>query len=380
MENKKYDFIIVGAGLYGATFNYLARKAGYKCLIIDKRNHVGGNIYCDLVEGIPVHKYGAHIFHTSNKEIWDFVCDKCVMMPFINSPMAVYKDEIYNLPFNMNTFSKMFGVKTPEEAKKIIAAEIKNSCIGDTPQNLAEQAISLCGKTIFTKLIKEYTEKQWGRSCSELSPDIIKRIPLRFTYDNNYFNDTYQGIPLGGYNTLIDNLLLNTEVVLNTEYTKDFEVLADRIIYTGPIDEYYDYKYGKLDWRTVKFENEVLDIKDYQGNAVVNYTSHKHPYTRIIEHKHFDKCCAGYDKDKTVISKEYSVEWKSGMEPYYPVQNDITRQLYNKYKSIKNDKVIFAGRLGEYKYYDMDDTIEKAMFDFDKIHNNLKKYVINVKK
>ena len=364
---SKYDFIIVGSGLYGATFNYLAKLNGKSCLIIERRPHVGGNIYTPIVDDIPVHKYGAHIFHTHDKTVWDFVCSKCTMIPFVNSPIAIYKDEVYNLPFNMNTFSKLFGVVTPEQAKNVINEEIKNSGITD-PKNLEEQAISLVGETIYRKLIKEYTEKQWGRDCKELDPSIIKRLPVRFSYDNNYFNDLYQGIPAGGYNELINNLIGDTEVLLNTDYlsNKDYyNNLGNTVIYTGAIDEYFDFCYGNLEWRKVSFVDTKYDTQNYQGNAVLNFTSHDKPYTRSIEHKFFDTTGVGFNKPVTIVSEEYSAEWKPGDEPYYPVNTPNNESLLKQYQELAKTlpNVKFAGRLGSYKYFDMDDTIMQAMSD-----------------
>lgn len=363
MENK-YDFVIVGSGLFGATFNYLARKHGFSCIIIEKRPHIGGNVYTPIVDGIPIHQYGAHIFHTHRKDIWDFVCDRCEMVPFINSPIAIYKDEVYNLPFNMNTFSKLFGVITPEEAKRKIEEEIKEAGITE-PKNLEEQAISLVGRTIYEKLIKEYTEKQWGRDCKELDPSIIKRLPVRFSYDNNYFNDLYQGIPKGGYNELIKNLIGDTEVI-TADYLEDkqrFDAMGRRVVYTGPIDAYFNYSEGLLEWRRVEFKTHRYECQNYQGNAVLNYTSHDKPFTRTIEHKFFDRTGDGFNSNITYVSEEYSSEWTPGQEPYYPVNNEKNMETLNKYKALAaNEKnVIFGGRLGEYKYYDMDDTIINAM-------------------
>ena len=362
MENK-YDFVIVGSGLFGATFNYLARQFGFSCIIIEKRAHLGGNIYTPIIDGIPIHQYGAHIFHTHRKDIWDFVCNKCEMVPFINSPIAIYKDEVYNLPFNMNTFSKLFGVITPEEAKRKIEEEIKEAGITE-PKNLEEQAISLVGRTIYEKLIKEYTEKQWGRDCKELDPSIIKRLPVRFSYDNNYFNDLYQGIPKGGYNDLIKNLIGDTEVIF-ADYLAEkdkFDAMGRRVVYTGPIDAYFNYSEGLLEWRRVEFKTYKYDCQNYQGNAVLNYTSHDKPFTRTIEHKFFDRTGEGFNSDVTYVSEEYSSEWKPGQEPYYPINNEKNMETLNKYKALAaNEKnVIFGGRLGEYKYYDMDDTIINA--------------------
>ena len=366
MENK-YNFVIVGSGLFGATFNYLAKQNGYSCIIIEKRSHIGGNVYTPIIDGIPIHQYGAHIFHTHRKDIWDFVCDKCAMVPFVNSPIAIYKDEVYNLPFNMNTFSKLFGIVTPAEAKKRIAEEIKEAGIVE-PKNLEEQAISLVGRTIYEKLIKEYTEKQWGRDCKELDPSIIKRLPVRFSYDNNYFNDLYQGIPKGGYNELIRNLIGDTEVI-TADYLAEkdkFDAMGNIVVYTGPIDEYFNYSEGLLEWRRVEFKTYRYDCQNYQGNAVLNYTSHDKPYTRTIEHKFFDLTGIGFNSDITYVSEEYSSEWKPGQEPYYPINNEKNMETLNKYKAlVSNEKnVIFGGRLGEYKYYDMDDTIINAMNAF----------------
>lgn len=360
----KYDYLIVGAGLFGAVCAYELTKKGKTCLVIDKRNHIGGNIYCENVEGINVHKYGAHIFHTSNKKTWKYINKFADFNNFVNSPMAVYKDEIYNLPFNMNTFSKMWNIKTPQEAQKIIE-EQKKKYKTENPQNLEEQALNLVGKDVYEKLIKGYTEKQWGRDCKDLPAFIIKRLPLRFTYDNNYFNDRYQGIPIGGYNKIIEKMLKRSEVRLNTSFTDLKDVKYSKLIYTGPIDEYFNFELGKLEYRTVEFKNELLDQENYQGVAVVNYTERKVPYTRIIEHKHFE-----FGKQpKTVISKEYPTEWKEGMEPYYPINNERNNELFEKYKQkaekIKN--VFFGGRLGMYKYFDMDKTIEAALEFVEKL-------------
>ncbi|MBQ1993932.1 MAG: UDP-galactopyranose mutase [Lachnospiraceae bacterium] len=355
----KYDYLVVGAGLFGAVFAHEAKKAGKNCLVIDKREHIGGNVYTEDVEGIQVHKYGAHIFHTSDKKIWDYVNQFAEFNNYINSPVAVYGDELYNLPFNMNTFSKMWGIKTPDEAKEIIAKQIAELNI-DEPANLEEQALKLVGRDVYEKLIKGYTQKQWGRECTELPAFIIKRLPLRFTYDNNYFNDRYQGIPVDGYTAMVEKMLEGTEVRLSTDYfdVKD-EIEADKVIYTGMIDSYYDYKLGVLEYRSVRFETEKLDCENYQGNAVVNYTAADVPYTRIIEHKHFN-----FGKQPvTVISREYSSEWKKGDEPYYPVNNDRNNDLYEQYKKLAESegKVIFGGRLGQYKYYDMDKVIAAAL-------------------
>lgn len=371
--NTKYDFLIIGAGLFGATFAYRAHQAGKKCIVIDKRPHIGGNVYCENREGINVHKYGAHIFHTSNKVVWDFVNSFVEFNRYTNSPVANYQGHLYNLPFNMNTFYQMWGVTTPEQAQAKIEAqktEILEKMKAEgitTPRNLEEQALTLIGKDIYEKLIKGYTEKQWGRKCTELPAFIIKRLPVRFVYDNNYFNDKYQGIPIGGYNKLIEGLLSGIEVKLNIDFFHDREKwteMAEKIVFTGQIDEFYNYCYGKLEYRTVHFEEETLDIPNYQGNAVINYTERNVPYTRIIEHKHFETFGqAVYDNPKTVISKEYSIEWKDGMEPYYPINDDTNSSLYAKYKSLadKEKNVIFGGRLAEYKYYDMAPTIEQAL-------------------
>lgn len=357
----KYDYLVVGAGLFGSVFAYEAKKRGKTCLVIDKRPHIGGNVYCEEIEGINVHKYGAHIFHTSNKKIWEYVNQFAEFNNYINSPVAVYKDELYNLPFNMNTFSKMWNIRTPQEAKDIIAAQIRELHIKE-PKNLEEQALSLAGRDVYEKLVKGYTEKQWGRDCTELPAFIIKRLPLRFTYDNNYFNDRFQGIPMGGYTKIIEKMLDGIDVRVNTDYfefIKENPSVADKILFTGMIDEFYDYKLGALEYRSVRFETEVLDCDNYQGNAVVNYTEREVPYTRIIEHKHFEFGT----QEKTVISREYSSEWKVGMEPYYPVNNDQNNQLFEEYKKLaaKEENVIFGGRLGNYQYYDMDKVIEAAL-------------------
>ncbi len=358
---KHYDYLVVGAGLYGAVFAYEAKKRGKEVLVIDRRDHKGGNIYCEDVNGINVHKYGAHIFHTSNKKVWEYVNQFAEFNRYTNSPVANYKGELYNLPFNMNTFNKMWGVITPQEAAAKIEEQRKEAGITE-PKNLEEQAISLVGKDIYEKLIKGYTQKQWGRKCTELPSFIIKRLPVRLTFDNNYFNDLYQGIPMGGYNVIIDKMLDGIEVELGTDYlaNKDkYENIADKIIFTGPIDEFYDYCFGPLEYRSVRFETEEFPVENYQGNAVINYTDEETPYTRIIEHKHFEFGT----QPTTVISKEYSAEWKVGDEPYYPVNNDKNAALYQKYldKSKEENKVIFGGRLGEYKYYDMDKVIESAL-------------------
>ena len=357
----KYDYLGVGAGLYGAVFAYEAKKKGKTCLVIDKRDHIAGNIYCENVSGINVHKYGAHIFHTSDKKIWEYVNQFAEFNNYINSPVARYKNELYNLPFNMNTFSKMWNIATPQEAKDIIASQIADLNITE-PKNLEEQALSLVGKDVYEKLIKGYTEKQWGRDCKDLPSFIIKRLPLRFIYDNNYFNDRYQGIPIGGYTKIVEKMLDGIEVRLNTNYLdnrEEFDAMADKIVYTGMIDQFYDYKLGVLEYRSVRFETEELPMENYQGNAVVNYTEREVPYTRIIEHKHFE-----FGKQPTtIISREYSSEWKKGDEPYYPVNNDKNNALYQQYKELadKEHKVIFGGRLGGYKYYDMDKVIAAAL-------------------
>jgi len=357
----KYDYLIVGAGPFGATFAYEANKRGKKVLVIDKRNHVGGNMYCENIENINVHKYGAHIFHTSNKKVWDYVNQFCTFNNYINSPIANYKGEIYNLPFNMNTFNKLWGVITPNEAKAKIADQIQKSGITE-PKNLEEQAISLVGKDIYEKLIKGYTEKQWGRSASELPAFIIKRLPVRYTYDNNYFNDRYQGIPEGGYNVIFDKLLKGIDIELNVDFFESKEELvkkAEKIVFTGMIDQYFDYKYGVLEYRSLKFEHEILDIENYQGNAVVNYNEREVPFTRIIEHKHFE-----FGKQqKTVITREYPAEWKQGDEPYYPVNNEKNAKIFKKYKELsdKEPNVIFGGRLANYKYYDMHHIFEVVL-------------------
>ena len=368
---KEYDYLIVGSGLFGATFSYFAKKAGKKCLVIDKRSQLGGNVYCEEVEGINVHKYGAHIFHTSNKEVWNFVNSIVEFNRYTNCPVANYKGKLYNLPFNMNTFCQMWGVTTPEEAKAKIdeqKSEAVAALNGREPQNLEEQALCLVGKDIFYTLIKEYTEKQWGRKCTELPAFIIKRLPVRMVFDNNYFNDKYQGIPVGGYNKLIDGLLegidCKTDVdFFNSEY-KDWKMFADKLVYTGAIDEYFNYSLGKLDWRTVSFKTRIEDTANFQGNAVVNYTSHEKPYTRVIEHKHFEMFGQEvYDCPKSVVSEEYSTEYKDGMEPYYPVNDERNNQLADQYRKLaaNEDNVVFGGRLAQYKYYDMAPVIEQVM-------------------
>lgn len=390
MTNHHYDYLIVGSGLFGATFAHLAHKKGKKCLVIDKRTHLGGNIYCENIEGINVHKYGAHIFHTSNKKVWEFVNSIVEFNRYTNSPVANYKGKLYNLPFNMNTFYQMWGVTTPDEAQAKIHEQkaayseelrVKNEELGllNEPHNLEEQAMLLVGKDIYERLIKGYTEKQWGRKCSELPAFIIKRLPVRLIFDNNYFNDKYQGIPVGGYNKLIDGLLEGSDTKIDVDFftdsietasgetiqlKNDWQKLADNLVFTGKIDEFYDYKFGKLNYRTVRFEQEIIDKPNYQGNAVVNYTEREIPYTRVIEHKHFEMFGQEvYDNPMTVISKEYSTEWKDGMEPYYPVNDDVNSQLYAQYKTLadKEEKVIFGGRLAEYKYYDMAPIIAKII-------------------
>lgn len=362
----EYDYLVVGSGLYGAIFAHEAVQKGKKVLVIEKRSSIGGNIYTENIEGINVHKYGAHIFHTNNKKVWSYITRFAEFNRFTNSPIANYKGEIYSLPFNMYTFNKMWGVVTPEEAEAKIAEQRKE--IVGTPKNLEEQAISLVGRDIYEKLIKGYTEKQWGRDCKELPAFIIKRLPVRFTFDNNYFNALYQGIPIGGYTKMIENLLKEVEVRLNTDYLKnkeELDKLAKKIVYTGPIDAYFNYKLGTLEYRSVRFENEFLDIKSFQGNAAVNYTDRETPWTRIIEHKWFEfgKDKNEHDIPKTIISREYSSEWKPGDEPYYPVNDEKNGKLYCEYKKLADmeSKVIFGGRLGEYKYYDMDKVIESVL-------------------
>lgn len=369
---KHYDYLIVGSGLFGATFAYRAKKMGKKCLVIDKRTQLGGNIYCQKIEGITVHVYGAHIFHTNNKQVWDFVNSIVEFNSYINSPVANYKGELYNLPFNMNTFNRMWpDVHTPAEAQAKIEeqkAEAVAALNAREPQNLEEQALCLVGKDIFYKLIKEYTEKQWGRDCKELPAFIIKRLPVRMIFDNNYFNDRYQGIPVGGYNKLIDGLLEGVECKTGVDFFKseyrDWKKYANKLVYTGAVDEYFDYSLGKLDWRTLSFRTRVEDTPNYQGNAVVNYTSHNEPYTRIIEHKHFEMFGQEvYDCQKTVVSEEYSTEYKEGMEPYYPVNDDRNNKLAADYAALaaKEQNVIFGGRLGQYKYFDMAPVIEQVL-------------------
>ncbi len=387
---EKYDYLIVGSGLFGATFAHLAHKQGKKCLVIDKRPHLGGNIYCEQIEGINVHKYGAHIFHTSNKEVWNFVNSIVEFNRYTNSPVANYKGKLYNLPFNMNTFYQMWGVTTPEEAQAKIDEQkasyseelrVKNEELGlpNEPHNLEEQAMLLVGKDIYERLIKGYTEKQWGRKCTELPAFIIKRLPVRLVFDNNYFNDKYQGIPVGGYNRLINGLLEDSDCQTSIDFFQDslttedgekvqlksnWRKIADQLVFTGKIDEYFDYQYGKLNYRTVRFEQEIIDKPNYQGNAVVNYTEREVPYTRVIEHKHFEMFGSEvYDCPKTVISKEYSTEWHDGLEPYYPVNDKENSELADKYKALAEQEkdVIFGGRLAEYKYYDMAPIIEKVL-------------------
>ncbi len=391
---KKYDYLIVGSGLFGATFAHLAHKQGKTCLVIDKRPHLGGNIYCENIEGINVHKYGAHIFHTSNKEVWDFVNAIVEFNRYTNSPVANYKGKLYNLPFNMNTFYQMWGVTTPEEAQAKIdeqkaeaVAKMKADGVSE-PRNLEEQAQVLIGKDIYERLIKGYTEKQWGRKCTDLPAFIIKRLPVRLVFDNNYFNDKYQGIPVGGYNKLIDGLLEGIDTMTSVDFFADniqklaenkessqkaglikdcWQEIAEKLVFTGKIDQFYDYQFGKLNYRTVRFEQEIIDSPNYQGNAVVNYTEQEVPYTRVIEHKHFEMFGAEvYNCPKTVISKEYSTEWKDGMEPYYPVNDKENSELYAQYKNLADQEkdVIFGGRLAEYKYYDMAPIIEKALAMF----------------
>ena len=368
----KYDYLIVGAGLFGAVFAHEAKKAGKNVLVIDKRAHIGGNIYTKEVEGIQVHEYGAHIFHTSDKKVWDYVQQFAEFNRYTNSPVARYKDELYNLPFNMNTFSKMWGISTPQEAKEKIAEQIKEAGITE-PKNLEEQAISLVGRDIYEKLVKGYTEKQWGKRATELPSFIIRRLPVRFVYDNNYFNDKYQGIPIGGYTKMVEKMLAGVEVRLNTDYFANKEKLdaeAENVVFTGMIDEYYNYCYGELEYRSLRFETEVLDEENHQGNAVVNYTEYEVPYTRIIEHKHFEYGCQGgysntmtESNPKTVITREYPAQWKKGDEPYYPMNDEKNNALYQKYQELakKEEHVIFGGRLGMYKYYDMHQVIAEAL-------------------
>lgn len=373
---KRYDYLIVGSGLYGSVFACLAKRQGKKCLVIDRRPHLGGNVYCEKTAGIHVHKYGAHIFHTSDKDVWDFVNSIVPFNRYTNSPVANFEGKLYNLPFNMNTFYQMWGVRTPAEAKARIEeqkaealAKMQKEGI-DEPRNLEEQAQLLIGKDIYEKLIKGYTEKQWGRSCTELPAFIIRRLPVRFVFDNNYFNDKYQGIPIGGYNRLIEGLLSGIDTEVNADFftrRSEYEQMADRIVFTGAIDEFYGYRFGRLEYRTVRFENEVLDMSNYQGNAVVNYTERAVPYTRIIEHKHFEMFGNEVDEvPQTVISKEFSTEWKDGLEPYYPVNDEKNTVLYQQYKALADleTRVIFGGRLAEYKYYDMAPVVKSVLERF----------------
>ena len=375
-----YDYLIVGSGLFGAVFAYQAKQQNKRCLVIEKRQHLGGNLYCEKIEGINVHKYGAHIFHTNNKEVWDFVNSLVPFNRYTNSPIASYHGKLYNLPFNMNTFYQMWGVTTPEAAKAKIeeqkaeaVTKMKAEGVAEA-RNLEEQGLCLVGKDIFEKLIKEYTEKQWGRPCNELPAFIIKRLPVRFVFDNNYFNDAYQGIPIGGYNKLIDALLKDIDCKTDTDFFhseyNDWRKYAKQLVYTGPLDEYFGYQYGKLDWRTVSFKTRIEETPNYQGNAVVNYTSHEVPYTRVIEHKHFEMFGAAvYDCPKTVISEEYSIEYMEGLEPYYPVNDEKNNQLAELYRSLASheEDVIFGGRLAEYKYYDMAPVVEKVIEMFRKM-------------
>ncbi|WP_294379541.1 UDP-galactopyranose mutase [uncultured Clostridium sp.] len=356
-----YDYLIVGAGLFGSVFAYEATKKGKTCLVVDKRKHIGGNVYTENIKGINVHKYGAHIFHTSNKMIWDYIQQFATFNRYTNSPIAIYKDEVYNLPFNMNTFSKLWGIKTPQEAKEIIENQRKKSGIIN-PSNLEEQAISLVGKDIYEKLIKGYTQKQWGKSCDKLPSFIINRLPVRFTYDDNYFNDLYQGIPVGGYTQIFEKMLASSDVRLNCDYLKhrdELNAIAKKIIYTGMIDEYFDYCYGELEYRSLRFVTEILNMDNFQGNAVVNYTDADVPYTRIIEHKHFEYGT----QDSTIITKEYPKTWKRGDEPFYPINNEKNNILYSKYLTLaKQEKnVVFGGRLGMYRYFDMHNIIERSL-------------------
>jgi UDP-galactopyranose mutase len=358
---KKYNYLIIGSGLFGSIFAYEANKRGKKCLVIDKRNHIGGNIYTKEIEDINVHEYGAHIFHTSNKEVWDYINNFTEFNRYTNSPVAIYGDELYNMPFNMNTFNKLWGVKTPSEAKAKIEEQVKESNISE-PKNLEEQAISLVGKDIYEKLVKGYTEKQWGTRATELPSFIIKRLPVRFTYDNNYFNDKYQGIPIGGYTKIIEKMLEGIEVRLETDFfenREELEGLANKIIFTGMIDEFYNYKFGTLEYRSLRFEHEILNEDNHQGNAVVNYTEYEVPYTRIIKHKHFEYG----NQTNTVITREYPAKWEKGDQPYYPINNEKNNTMYNKYKELADNQanVIFGGRLAEYKYYDMHNVIEQAL-------------------
>ena len=365
-----YDYLIIGSGLYGCVFAHLAKNSGKRCLLIEKRPHLGGNVYCENIEGINVHKYGAHIFHTSNKEVWNFVNSFVEFNRYTNSPVANFNGKLYNLPFNMNTFYQMWGVTTPEQAAAKIEEQRQAAKI-DNPQNLEQQALSLVGKDIYETLIKGYTEKQWGRKCTELPAFIIKRLPFRLTFDNNYFNDLYQGIPIGGYNKLIEGLLDGIETKTNIDFFEnrnELEKLGDKIVFTGAIDRFYDYRFGKLEYRTIRFETQTLDVNNFQGNAVVNYTDSVTPYTRIIEHKHFEPENPAYQNNRTVISKEFSSEWNETSEPFYPVNDNKNSILYQKYKAVADQEknVLFGGRLAEYKYYDMDDVIEKAIKEWKK--------------
>ena len=365
---KAYDYLIVGAGLYGAVAANELKKKGFKCLVIDKRSHIGGNIYTENADGINIHKYGAHIFHTSDKEIWDYVNQFASFNNFINSPVARFHNELYNLPFNMNTFSKLWGIATPAEAAAKIKEQIEAENLTGEPKNLEEQALRLVGRDVYEKLVKEYTEKQWGRDCKELPAFIIKRLPVRFTFDNNYFNDRYQGIPIGGYTAMVEKMLEGTELWLDTDYFEhrdSFDSIADKTIYTGMIDQFYGYQFGELEYRSLKFETEKLETENYQGVAVVNYTSHDEKFTRIIEHKHFE-----FGKQPvTYITKEYPKQWEKGDEPYYPVNNDRNNELYAKYRALaeKETNVFFGGRLGQYKYYDMDKVIAAALADISQM-------------
>ena len=357
---KHYDYILVGSGLYAGVFAWYAGKNGKSCLVVEKRDHIGGNVYCEDIEGIHVHRYGAHIFHTGNKKVWEFVNSLAEFNRYTNSPVANFKGKMYNMPFNMNTFSRMWGVSTPAQAKAII--EKQRGEIQGEPQNLEEQAIHLVGRELYETLIKGYTEKQWGRDCKDLPAFIIKRLPVRYTYDNNYFNDPYQGIPIGGYNVIVEKLFEGCDIELGKDYLKNrehYDSMGDRVVYTGPIDAFFDYQFGKLEYRSLRFETETLEEENHQGVAVVNYTDRETPYTRIIEHKHFEFCT----QPKTVITREYPVDWQEGMEPYYPVNDSKNQELYQKYEALakEQDRVIFGGRLGEYKYYDMDKVIASAM-------------------
>lgn len=357
---KQYDYVLVGSGLYAGVFAWYAGKNGKSCLVVEKRDHIGGNIYCEDIEGIHVHKYGAHIFHTSNRRVWDFVNSLAEFNRYTNSPVANYKGEMYNMPFNMNTFSKMWGISTPEEARAII--EEQRAEIRGEPRNLEEQAISLVGRELYEKLVKGYTQKQWGRDCRELPAFIIRRIPVRYIYDNNYFNDLYQGIPVGGYNTIVEKLFEGCRIETGVDYLKNrerYDSLGETVVYTGAIDGFYGYRFGKLEYRSLRFESEVLDEENHQGVAVVNYTDRETPFTRIIEHKHFEFGT----QPKTVITREYPVGWQEGMEPYYPVNDEKNQELYRRYEKLAGEEahVLFGGRLGEYKYYDMDKVIESAM-------------------